>query len=236
MIDFDRYTHLTFDCYGTLIDWEWGIVNALRPLLAQRCAEQSDEQILELYGALEAAAERPPYRTYRDVLAAVVDGFGQRLGFTASAEERASLAASLSGWPPFPDTVAALQTLGHRYRLAVISNVDDDLFACSEQRLQTHFADVITAQQARSYKPDPRNFRLALQRLHVPAEQVLHVAQSLFHDIAPARELGLATVWINRRRDRPGFGATPPAEARPDLQAPDLQALARLVEKHGHSR
>ncbi|HEX5506558.1 MAG TPA: haloacid dehalogenase type II [Thermomicrobiales bacterium] len=229
MLAFDRYTHLTFDCYGTLIDWERGILATLRPLLARHDAMLTDDQILELYGEFEAAAEAGPYQPYRDVLAAVVDGFGARLGFNPTAAERDALAASVGDWPAFPDTVDALHALARRYRLAILSNVDDDLFAGSARRLGVDFAAVITAQQVGSYKPDRRNFRAALARLGVPADRVLHVAQSLFHDIAPAKDLGLATLWVNRRHDRPGFGATPPATARPDLEVPDLRTLARMT-------
>jgi 2-haloacid dehalogenase len=231
MLAFDRFTYLTFDCYGTLIDWERGILDALRPLLARHGATLTDDQILELYGDLESAAEAGPYQPYRDVLAAVVDGFGARLGFTPTAAERASLAASVGDWPAFPDTVDALQTLARRYRLAILSNVDDDLFTGSARRLGVDFAAVITAQQVGSYKPDRRNFRAALARLEAPPDRVLHVAQSLFHDIAPAKELGLTTVWVNRRHDRPGFGATPPATAQPDLEVPDLRTLARMTNE-----
>jgi len=231
MLDFDRFTHLTFDCYGTLIDWERGILAALRPILARHGAGLTDDQILERYGELEAAAEAGPYQTYRAVLATVMNGLGARLGFTPTAEERTALADSVGDWPPFPDTVAALQALGSRYRLVILSNIDDDLFARSARHLPVEFAAVITAQQVGSYKPNPRHFHVALDRLGVPVDRVLHVAQSLFHDIAPARALGLTTVWVNRRHDRPGFGATPPATAQPDLEVPDLRTLAELSVK-----
>jgi len=229
MLDFDRFTYLTFDCYGTLIDWEQGILAALRPVLDRHGIVISDDAALALYGELESAAERGPYCPYRALLATVMDGFGERLGFAPSADERAALALSVGDWQPFPDTVAALQTLARRFRLAILSNIDDDLFAGSARRLEVAFAAVVTAEQVCSYKPDPRNFRALLARLDVAPDRVLHVAQSLFHDIAPANALGLTTVWVNRRHDRPGFGATPPATARPDLEVPDLQTLARLV-------
>jgi 2-haloacid dehalogenase len=229
MLEFARYTHLTFDCYGTLIDWESGILAALRPVLARHGVTLSDDQALEVFGELEATAEAGEYRPYREILAAVLDGFGGRFGFTPSAEERAVFGGSVADWPAFPDSAEGLRALGERYKLVILSNVDDDLFAHSARRLGANFADVITAQQIGSYKPNPRNFRFALNRLGVPAERVLHVAQSLFHDIAPAKEFGLATVWVNRRHDRPGSGATPLAAATPDLEVPDLRTLARLV-------
>src|ERR671932_59733 len=120
MLDFDRYSHLTFDCYGTLIDWERGILAALRPLLNRHGVAPTDDQVLELYGELESAAEAGPYQPYRAVLAAVVDGFGARLGFAPSPEERASFAASVGDWPPFPDTVEALRSLARRFRLVIL--------------------------------------------------------------------------------------------------------------------
>lgn len=230
MLDLTAYDYLTFDCYGTLIDWERGILAALRPVLERHGQALSDDQILERFGELEAAAERGGYRRYREVLAIVMDGFAARLGFTLAPGERDTLGASVGDWPPFPDTVEALRALAARYRLVILSNVDDDLFAGSARHLQVAFTAVYTAQQIGSYKPDARNFRYALDRLGVPTGKVLHVAQSLFHDIVPAKEVGLATVWVNRRHDRPGFGATPPAAARPDLEVPDLRTLARLAD------
>src|SRR3954451_4373754 len=173
-------------------------------------------------------AEAGPYLRYRDLLATVMDGFGERLGFAPMTDERAALAASVADWPAFPDTVAALQSLARRFQLVILSNIDDDLFAGSARRLQVPFAHVITAQQVGSYKPDPRNFRTLLERLDTAPGRVLHVAQSLFHDIAPANALGLTTVWFTRRHDRPGSGATPPATARPAMEVPDLATLAQL--------
>jgi 2-haloacid dehalogenase len=229
MLDFDRFTYLTFDCYGTLIDWERGILAALRPVLDCHGIAIADDAALELYGELESAAERGPYLLYRDLLATVMDGFGERLGFVPSADERAALAASVGDWPPFPDTVEALRALAGRFRLVILSNIDDDLFALSARHLGVTFAAIVTAQQVGSYKPDLRNFRALLARLDTAPDRVLHVAQSLFHDIAPANALGLTTVWVNRRHDRPGSGATPPATARPDLEVPDLRTLAHLA-------
>ncbi|RIK37973.1 MAG: haloacid dehalogenase type II [Chloroflexi bacterium] len=230
MLDLTRFSVLTFDCYGTLIDWETGILNALRPILAAHGVARSDDETLELFGELEAELEAGPYRTYQEVLALVVDGFGERLGFQPTASEREAFSTSVGDWPAFSDTVEALHALAKHYRLVILSNVDDALFAGSAKRLQTDFADVITAQQVGSYKPDPRNFAVALERVGVERERVLHVAQSLFHDIAPANAAGLTTVWVNRRYNRPGFGATPPASAQPALEVPDLATLARLAD------
>jgi 2-haloacid dehalogenase len=229
MLDFSRFQVLTFDCYGTLIDWESGIRQAFKPLLASHGKTLSDDRILELYAELESATEAGPFKPYRQVLEEVVSGLGKRLTFTPTVAEIQSLPLSLHGWQPFPDTVAALRRLKSKYKLAVISNVDDDLFAATARLLQVSFSDVITAQQVGSYKPSRNNFEVALTRLGVPREQVLHVAQSLFHDIAPAKALGLATVWVNRRAGKQGAGATRPASVRPDLEVPDLATLAAMA-------
>lgn len=231
MLDFNQHRVLIFDCYGTLIDWERGILNASRPVLARHGVTLSDDEALELFGELESAAERGPYLPYREVLTVVLAGFAERLDFALADDERLALADSVGDWPPFPDTVEGLRALARRYQLVILSNIDDRLFALSAQHLKVEFAQVITAQQVGSYKPNPRNFEVALERVGVPKEQVLHVAQSLFHDIEPANALGLTTVWVNRRHDRPGSGATPIASAQPDLEVPDLQTLARLVDE-----
>jgi 2-haloacid dehalogenase len=227
---FDRFSALTFDCYGTLIDWEAGIVAALRPLLADHGVSQPSDRILELYGELEAEAEAGPFMRYHDVLGAVVDGFGRYFGFEPSDAERETFARSVPEWPAFEDSQEALGRLSKHFELAILSNVDDELFAGSARRLGAAFTHVITAEQVGSYKPNPRNFEVAIERVGRPREQILHVAQSLFHDIAPAREAGLATVWVNRRHGRAGHGATPPMDAEPDLEVPDLASLANMVE------
>ena len=218
---------LTFDCYGTLIDWEAGIVAAVRPLLQVHDVSKPDEQeLLEQFARLEPAAQSGVFRPYRAVLEEVAQGFGAAYGFQPTVAENARFATSVTAWPVFPDSPAALRVLGSRYRLAIVSNVDDDLFAGSAARLGAAFDVVVTAQQVGSYKPAHAHFHEVLRRLDLPRERVIHVAQSLFHDVAPARELGIATVWVNRRAGRRGGGATAPSAARPDLEVPDLRTLA----------
>ena len=231
MLNLNDFEVLTFDCYGTLIDWESGIWEALQPVLFHHRIDMMTDKALELYAELESEAGRGAYHAYKTVLRLVLEGFGSRLGFVPSQTELQRFSASVKDWPAFPDSVSALQALKNKYKLAIISNIDDDLFAFSAQRLQTQFDWVITAQQARSYKPSLNNFHLAMERIGVPANKILHVAQSLFHDIVPAKSLGLATVWINRRHNKAGFGATPPAQALPDLEVPDLQTLAETIGK-----
>ncbi|MFQ5601487.1 MAG: haloacid dehalogenase type II [Candidatus Krumholzibacteriia bacterium] len=226
MLDFDRFEVLTFDCYGTLVDWESGILGAVWPVLRAHGLELADGAVLERYARLERQAEAGVYRSYREVLRTVVDALATGLGFTPSDPERLSLERSFPDWEPFPDTVEALRALGTRYALAVISNVDNDLFAITAGKLQVEFHHVITAEDSRAYKPSLDAFRNALERLAVPEDRILHVAQSLHHDIVPAKRLGLSTVWVNRRHDREGFGATPAAQAQPDLEVPNLGELA----------
>ena len=229
MLDFNRVRILTFDCYGTLIDWESGIFAALRPILAAHKKTLSDSAILRLYSELEATAEGREYRPYREILQSVVYGFGKRLEFTTTPAQLASLPDSLASWQPFPDTVAALRKLKSRYQLGIISNVDDDLFASTAKKLEVKFDHVITAQQARAYKPSLKIFKLAQERIGVAPEQWLHVAQSVFHYVVPAKSLGITTVWVNRPSSRPGSGAAKSASANPDLEVPDLQTLADLA-------
>jgi 2-haloacid dehalogenase len=229
VIDFGAKRVLTFDCYGTLIDWETGLLATLGPILQAHGVRSDGDRLLALHAELEAEAERGPYVPYRQVLAAVLRGMGERLGFTPTADEQARFADAVGDWPPFPDSPAALTALRRRYRLAIVSNTDDDLFARTREKLAVEFDWIVTAQQVRSYKPALENFRQALARIGAPPAEILHVAQSLFHDHVPARQLGLETVWVNRRHGKAGTGATPPASIRPDLEVPDLATLARLV-------
>jgi 2-haloacid dehalogenase len=225
MVAFDRFRVLTFDCYGTLIDWETGIFSALRPILASHGKALTDSALLEMYSALEAEAEQGEFQPYREVLQCVVRGFGQRLGFVPTASEMRFLPESLANWRPFPDTVPALLELKKRYQLAVISNVDDDLFTATAPQLKVSFNRVITAGQARCYKPCLEIFKLALARIGVPPDQVLHVGQSIYHDVIPAKSLGISTVWVNRPSPRPGVGAAKAATANPDLEVANLSDL-----------
>lgn len=221
---FDRFEALTFDCYGTLIDWESGLLNALRPVLRSHGQDLSDAQILNIYGDLEPKAQNP-YRKYHDVLAQIVRGFGEQLGFQVSDADAESLPRSVKDWVPFPDTVAALERLQTKYRLTIISNTDDDLFAGTARHLKIKFDQVITAEQAQAYKPSDIPFRIALQRLALSADRVLHVGQSVYHDVLPAKSLGMATVLVHRR----GFGATRHVEGEAGLTVPDLRTLASLA-------
>ncbi|HTS08004.1 MAG TPA: haloacid dehalogenase type II [Candidatus Eisenbacteria bacterium] len=231
MLDFTRFEILTFDCYGTLIDWETGILATLHRILSAHSTQIDDGTLLKLYGDFEQRSESGPFMSYRDVLSSVVRQLGDELGFTPTAVEIRSLPDSLADWKPWPDTVDALHRLKARSRLAIISNVDDDLFASTRPKLEVDFDEVITAQQAQAYKPSLKLFELALTRINAPAHRVLHVGQSIYHDVVPAQSLGLATVWVNRPSARPGVGAVKAAEATPDLTVTSLTELAEAATR-----
>jgi 2-haloacid dehalogenase len=228
MLDFNRFEFLTFDCYGTLINWEEGILRALRCVFQAHSRTPDDPTILTLYGDFEANAEQGEHRCYRDVLAQVVRDFGKEFEFMPTASEVSSLAESLPSWKPWQDTVDALRKLRSRFRLAIISNIDDDLFSSTRPQLGVDFDHIITAQQARAYKPSPKIFQLALSRLGLSPNRVLHVGQSIYHDVIPAQSLGLATVWVNRPSKRINVGAVRAAEGQPDLQISSLSELAEI--------
>jgi 2-haloalkanoic acid dehalogenase type II len=226
---------LSFDCYGTLIDWEAGLLAVLGPWAAERGLALSGERLLTEYAAAEAAAEADrPGALYPDVLAHSMRLLGERLGAEVTDAQAAHLAGSVPDWPAFGDSRAALHALGGRYALIILSNVDRASFAGSNARLGVEFTSIITAQDVGSYKPSPRNFAaLASEasRLGIGQGKLLHVAQSLFHDHVPAKRAGLPTVWINRRHARPGWGATPqpPAPVTPDWEFPSMAAFAEAA-------
>jgi 2-haloacid dehalogenase len=229
-VDFSSIRLITFDCYGTLIDWETGILGSLRTLL-RTPAELEDDKLLNLYAEIEAQIESGPYMAYRAVLGRTAEEIGRRLGKPVIPGDAQRFAETLRIWKPFPDTVQALQSLAKYYKLAIISNIDDDLFGDTQRLLKTSFAFVVTAQQVRSYKPAQKNFQEALRRAEqagIKKEEILHAAESLYHDIGPANALGLKTVWVHRRFDKSGFGATKPGTAMPSLR---VRSVAELAEK-----
>jgi len=228
MLDFAQFTWLSFDCYGTLIDWESGILGYLRPLLEKNRCYLTDAEILTRYSEFEPREQSPPYRSYRAVLASVVHDFARELGFEITADEAEGLGESIRNWEPFADTIAGLQRLRSGYQLAILSNIDDDLFVFSAAKLSVTLDCVVTAQQVESYKPNLRNFEVLLQRTNVPRSKVLHVAESLYHDVAPARTLGIASVWVNRRQNKDA-AASKLVPAAPDLEVRDILEVAKIA-------
>ena len=232
MLQWNDFEVLTFDCYGTLIDWETGILEALRPIFAAHRIDLIPDSALESFGELESAAERGEYREYKAVLRSVLEGLGARLGFVPTAAEMQQFSTSVKDWPAFPDSPSALQALHRKYRLAILSNIDDDLFAHSAAKLGVAFDHVITAGQAQAYKPSLAIFKLAEERMGVARERWLHVGQSVYHDVVPAKWLGIATVWVNRLSPRAGVGAVKAAAGKPDVEVPTLGALAGLISRN----
>jgi 2-haloacid dehalogenase len=228
MLDFSRFDWLSFDCYGTLIDWESGILGYLRPLLQANGCKISNDRILAMYSEFEPQEQAGHYRSYREVLAGVVRDFARELHFEVNDSEANGLAESITDWQPFADTAAGLKRLHSRFKLAVLSNIDDDLFAYTAPKLEVRLDAVVTAQQVHSYKPSLNNFEALLRRSVIPRDRLLHVAESLYHDVAPARSLGIATVWVNRRQGKPA-AASKLAEVKPDLEVPSLGHLAELA-------
>jgi 2-haloalkanoic acid dehalogenase type II len=228
---------LTFDCYGTLIDWETGILAGLRPLLDRLNGGIDDTAALEAFARQESALQaEQPGLNYRKLLAAAHRGLAAEWGEADSDAEAIRFGQSVPDWPPFADSAAALRYLKQHYKLVILSNVDRESFAASNRKLGVAFDAVCTAEDIGSYKPDLRNFHFVLARVQeqfgaAPGD-VLHTAQSLFHDHKPARELGLATDWIDRRQGRSGAGATVPvAGVTTDFHFPSMAAFAEAHRK-----
>jgi len=232
-----NFRALTFDCYGTLIDWETGILSVLRPW-ADRAApgRPGDDALLEAFAAAESHHETErPWRPYPEILRLAMGTLADSLGAFCSESDREALARSVGDWPAFPDTPDALRALQSRFRLLVVSNVDHASFARTLPRLGVRLDGLVTADDVRAYKPDLAHFKAAaaiLDSVGVRPDQTLHVAQSLHHDHEPALRLGLATAWIDRRAGRSGGGATPPPRVpvAPTFRAASLQAFADMVE------
>lgn len=226
---------LSFDCYGTLIDWESGILAALHPLLSRLAAPPSPDDTLALFAQHESAQQAAtPAMPYPGILAAVHRRIATELGAPATETDQARFGASVPDWPAFPDSAAALQTLQQHFRLVILSNVDRASFASSNQKLGVEFAAVCTAEDVGAYKPADANFDALIdvaRGLGVPPSGILHTAQSLFHDHVPAKRRGLATAWIDRRHDRHGPGATLPVEnAAFDLRFPGMAEMADALQ------
>ena len=227
------FTTLTFDCYGTLIDWEAGILAVLKPWAAEQRLGSSDDALLESFGRHETRVQQDnPAMLYSDVLRQVQRAVAGDLGGEQSDADADALGASVGDWPAFADSADALAYLKRHYKLVILSNIDNASFAGSNEKLGVEFDAIVTAEDVGSYKPDPRNFEHLLDRLAgmgIGKGDILHTAQSLYHDIPPAQRIGLATNWINRRHDKPGLGATPASDVTPDFEH---KSMARFVEAH----
>jgi 2-haloacid dehalogenase len=226
---------LTFDCYGTLIDWESGMIEALKPLTSKARRPLKRYEILEAHARHESSQQlQTPGKLYRDLLAAVYRRLAEEWGVATSWSDCATYGRSIRNWPPFADTAAALQHLKRHYKLAILSNVDNESFSFSNERLGVDFDAVYTAEDCGSYKPSLRNFDYMLAKLKtlgIEKGQILHTAESLFHDHAPANELGLASCWIHRRHGQEGSGAALATAQTPHYDF-RFESLADLVKAH----
>jgi 2-haloacid dehalogenase len=219
----------TFDCYGTLVDWEHGVLEALGAVLTSHAARPEDGELLARFDTLERAATAGPYLPYREVLRRVVDGFARDTGFAPTTAERDCLVTTIGDWPPFADAVPALEALrGRGARVAILSNVDEDLFARTLGRLGVTPDLVVTAERVRSYKPRPPHFRAALEGLGVPPGSVVHVGASVHHDVEPARAHGMRTIHVARRSGDAGADA-----AGADLSITGLTPLIHRLAPDG---
>jgi 2-haloalkanoic acid dehalogenase type II len=240
MPNITKFNTLTFDCYGTLIDWERGILAELRPWADRNGRKDLDDNaILESFGTAEAACEaETPGKLYPEILADVHRRLAEQWGIKAGPDAALEFGQSVGRWPAFADSATSLQYLKRYYKLVIISNVDRASFARSNEKLGVAFDRIITAQDVGSYKPSLRNFEYALAELErafgTSKADILHTAQSIFHDVVPARSVGLATMWINRRKTVGGWGATPEPQAKDALTTPDMEvgSMADLVVLH----
>ena len=221
-----RFDVVTFDCYGTLVDWEGGISDAFLRQAELDWFPLEREVLLEAYHAVEPLVERPPYKSYREVLAQTAVRVTGRFGWKLPPKRARFLASSVPFWKPFPDTNPALSEIaGLGYRLGIVSNVDDDLLTETRSRLSVPFDVVVTAQQVRSYKPALAHFHEARDR--IGDVSWLHAAQSWFHDVVPATALGIPVAWINRKAEPRPEGPAPEVEVR------DLAGLAEWLRSSG---
>jgi 2-haloacid dehalogenase len=231
-VDFTGFSALSFDCYGTLIDWETGILAVLRPWADAHGLGVDDGELLAAYSVQEPRAqEETPGALYPEIVARCMVRLGRELGAEVTEADAAALGTSVPAWPPFPDSHEALASLGRHYQLIILSNVDNASFAVTAGRLGVTFDRVLTAQDIGSYKPSKRNFGTLIAeagRMGIPPGKLLHVAQSLYHDHVPAQQAGLSTVWINRRQARSGPGATRPpgTPVTPTWEFPTMAAFA----------
>jgi 2-haloacid dehalogenase len=229
---------LTFDCYGTLIDWETGMIEALKPLTSKASQKITRDEILEAHARHECSQQiQTPSKLYRDLLATVYRRLAEEWKVATSWSDCVAYGQSIRNWPVFPDTVASLQYLKQHYKLAILSNIDNESFSFSNEKLGVDFDAVYTAEDCGSYKPSARNFEYMLAKLKtigIEKTQILHTAESLFHDHATANERGLASCWIHRRHGQEGSGATVALAQAPRYDF-RFESLGDFVKAHQQS-
>ena len=230
-----QFKILTFDVYGTLIDWESGMVNALKPLTDQVAVHLSRDDILSAHAHYESTAQRfSPSKKYSELLATVYRRLAEHWKVSVDWEECLTYGRSVPQWPTFDDSAQALGYLKQHFELAVLTNTDNLSFSGSNERLGVAFDSVMTAEDIGSYKPDNRNFEYMLETLAhrgITKDEILHVAESMFHDHQPANQYGLANCWIYRRHNQEGFGATMDPGDMPTVNF-TFNSMADLVAAH----
>lgn len=234
MVDFDKFKAVTFDCYGTLIDWETGITQVVRPWIDAINPAIPTDLVITSFALHQAKHQQTrPTVLYPEVLARTWKDIERTFGWNENPAHAAAFSASVPDWPPFADTVESLKYLARFYKLVILSNVDNaSLEGTVRRQLEVPFETTVTAEDVASYKPGLPHFTRAFEQLAakgIAKDEILHVAQSKHHDIKPGRDLGLTTVWVNRRHDRPGSGATLATDAEPHLT---VNSLAELVARH----
>jgi 2-haloalkanoic acid dehalogenase type II len=213
---------ITFDCYGTLIDWEGGITSAFQQEAARAGVALDANAVITAYHHAEPEVESVAYLPYREVLAETARRVADALGLVIAPERANFLTQSLPHWTPFPDTNAALERLARRFQLGILSNIDDDLLAATRQHFTVDFDLIVTAQQVKSYKPGFAHFNEAKQR--IGNKRWLHAAQSYFHDVVPANQFGVPSAWVNRKAERADAGGP-----QPNFEVSNLTELADLL-------
>ena len=226
---------ISFDCYGTLIDWETGIFEAFQPFMQRTGRVLSREYLIRTFARYEALQQmKTPTISYAEILQRVYARIAQVCHVQPSRDEAIMFSNSIGNWPAFIDSPSSLQYLKQYFKLVILSNVDNDSFRLSNEKLQVDFDYIFTSQDIGSYKPDLRNFKFLISRLAehgIPKEADLHAAVGLYHDLLPASHMGLATAWIHRRAGREGHGATRPPERMPALNF-RFTSLEQLVLAH----
>jgi 2-haloacid dehalogenase/putative hydrolase of the HAD superfamily len=237
MIDFARFKACTFDCYGTLIDWDTGIAELVRPWLQDMRSQVPPDLVVSTFALMQARHQQTrPALLYPEVLRRSWRDIEEQFGWEENPARATAFAQSVPVWPPFSDTVESLRYLARHYRLGILSNVDNASLAGTLKRLDVPMAFTVTAEDVGSYKPGLAHFEAAFGRLSelgIHKDEILHIAQSKHHDMIPGRHLGLTTVWVNRRYGKKGTGATLAATAEPTLT---VNSLVELVANHQASR
>jgi 2-haloacid dehalogenase len=226
-MNFTQFKLISFDCYGTLVDWKRSLMDILNPFITRHNLDITADKLYDLFLNADQKNITSEYKPYSEVLILIMDEIGKELKIDLRQTERTCLIDRFGDWTAFPDSSESLQELNKSYKLAVISNVDDELFDVTKRCLGVRFDYIVTAKQVGSYKPSKNNFIRALEIFGLPREQVLHVSQSIYHDIIPTNELGWSNVWINRYNEP---GRTDPAELA-DLEVPDLASLVRVMRE-----